>query len=257
MNMETELIRLQKVIAERGICSRRKAEKLIAEGKVKVNGEVITVLGTKVDPDAQIEVEGFVGSSQREERVTYVFNKPLGVVTTVQDDRGRTTVMDYFQNESLRLYPVGRLDYNTAGCLLVSNDGELSQLVTHPSSHMEKTYIVTVAGCISNESLAKLHYGVELQDGMTAPAKVLIGKRNEEVSIMKITIHEGRNRQIRRMCEAVGHRVKTLYRESVGPINCTGLQRGEYRRLSDEEVAEIKKICRENQQKNRIPDYKK
>lgn len=251
-----ELVRLQKVIAERGICSRRKAEQLISTGKIKVDGVIVDVLGTKVRPDAVIEVDGETINMLNEEKFTFVFNKPLGVVTTAKDDRDRTTVIDYFKNEEIRLYPVGRLDFNTSGCLLVTNDGELSQLVTHPSSHMDKTYIVTVFGNITNEALSKLHYGVELDDGMTAPAKVLIGKRTSDVSIFKITIHEGRNRQVRRMCEAVGYRVKSLYRESVGKINCVGLQRGEYRRLSKEEVDEIKKICKENQRKNKIPNYK-
>lgn len=251
-----ELIRLQKVIAERGFCSRRKAETLILDGKVKVNGEIITELGTKILDTAEIEIEGYDINNIKESKKTFVFNKPLGVVSTSHDDRNRPTIVDFFEKEGLRLYSVGRLDFNTSGCLLVTNDGELSQLVTHPSSHMNKTYIVTVFGFISDSALQNLQKGVMLQDGMTEKAKVLLGKRTKEVSIFKIIIHEGRNRQVRRMCEAVGYKVKSLYRESVGPITCYGLSRGQYRQLSEEEVNEIKEICKNNQKTNIIPEYK-
>lgn len=252
-----EEIRLQKIVAERGYCSRRKAETLILENKIRVNGEIVNVLGTKVDCDAVIEIEGYDLQKIKESKKTFVFNKPIGVICSSKDDRDRTTVIDYFKNENLRLFPCGRLDYNTAGCLLVTNDGELAQLVTHPSSHLNKCYIVTVDGYISNDALKKLHDGVELEDGLTAPAKILIGKRNTAISIFKIIIHEGRNRQVRRMCEAVGHHVRSLYRESVGPITTVGIQRGEYRQLSEEEIVEIKSLCKENQRKNIIPNYKK
>ena len=252
-----EEIRLQKVIAERGYCSRRKAEEYILEGKVKVNGKIINTLGVKVNPNSLIEINDKNISDIKEEKKTFVFNKPLGVVSSSSDDRGRKTVVDFFKNEGLRLYPVGRLDYNTSGCLLVSNDGELSSLVIHPSSNMEKTYIVTVEGKITNEALRTLHDGVLLEDGMTAPARVLLGKRDDEVSIFKIVIHEGRNRQVRRMCEAVGFKVKSLYRESVGFITCGSLKRGEYRLLTQEEVEKLKEICLENRKNNIIPEYKR
>lgn len=252
-----ELVRLQKVIAERGFCSRRKAEELILDGKVKVNGEIVNVLGTKVPVNVEIEIEGYNLKEIKENKKTFVFNKPLGVVSTSHDDRNRPTIVDFFEKEGLRLYSVGRLDFNTSGCLLVTNDGELSQLVTHPSSHMNKTYIVTVNGFITDDALRQLHNGVMLEDGMTEKAKIFLGKRNKEVSIFKIIIHEGRNRQVRRMCQAVGYEVKSLYRESVGLITCYGLARGQYRELSQEEVDEIKSICKENQKLNIIPEYKK
>lgn len=252
-----ELVRLQKVVADRGFCSRRKAEEYILEGKVKVNGEVVTALGCKVDPNAKIEVIGIDVNEVKNNKRTYVFNKPLGVVTTTKDDRGRPTIIDYFKGVEDRLYPCGRLDVNTAGCLLVTNDGELAQLVTHPSSHLDKCYIVTVNGFVTNEELKRLHDGVYLEDGLTAPAKIMLGKRNQDITIFKIIIHEGRKRQVRRMCEEIGHRVKSLYRESVGPITCVGVQRGEYRLLSDEEVNEIKTLCLEAKKKNIIPEYKK
>ena len=251
-----EEIRLQKIIAERGICSRRKAEELIVNGKVKVNGKIVKELGMKFAPDVKIEVEGS-NMNLSQEKVTFVFNKPLGVVSTVSDDRDRKTVIDFFKGEPYRLFPVGRLDYNTAGCLLISNDGELSNLITHPSSHLEKTYIVTVEGYITDETLRTLHDGVLLEDGMTQKARIALGKRNDEISIFKISIHEGRNRQVRRMCEAVGFKVKSLFRESVGIINVNDIKRGEYRRLTAEEIDTLKKICLENKKKNVIPEYKK
>ena len=244
-----ELVRLQKVVAERGFCSRRKAEEYILEGKVKVNGEIITALGCKIDPNSKIEVIGIDINEVKNNKKTYVFNKPLGVVTTTKDDRGRPTIIDYFKGVEDRLYPCGRL--------LVTNDGELAQLVTHPSSHLDKCYIVTVNGFVTNEELKRLHDGVYLEDGLTAPAKILLGKRNQDITIFKIIIHEGRKRQVRRMCEEVGHRVKSLYRESVGPITCVGVQRGEYRLLSDEEVNKIKTLCLEAKKKNIILEYKK
>lgn len=252
-----ELMRLQKVMAERGICSRRKAEELIAQGKVRVDGKIFTEMGIKVAPTVKIEVEGLDVSDIVTEKVTFVFNKPLGVVSSAKDDRGRPTVIDYFRKEPYRLYPVGRLDFNTSGCLLVTNDGELSQLVTHPSSHLEKTYIVTVEGMISDRALRALHDGVMLEDGPTQPAKIALGKRTDEVSIFKISIHEGRNRQIRRMCEAVGYSIRSLHRESVGGIMLGALKRGEYRLLSEEETEELKRRCRKNRETNVIPESKK
>lgn len=249
--------RLQKIMANRGICSRRKAEELIKSGKVKVNGVTITELGFKCTIDANIIVEGYTNKSVKEEKVTFVFNKPLGVVSSSSDDRGRKTVIDFFKEEPYRLFPVGRLDYNTAGCILISNDGELTNLICHPSSHLVKTYIVTVEGFITDSALRELHDGVLLEDGLTQKAEIALGKRNDEVSIFKISIHEGRNRQVRRMCEAVGYKVKSLFRESVGMINVADVKRGEYRRLSDGEINMLKKICLANKKNNIIPDYKK
>ena len=250
-----EELRLQKLISQKGICSRRKAEELILLGKVKVDGKIVKELGIKVSPLAKIEVEGY-NVTNNDKKVTFVFNKPLGVVSSASDDRGRPTVVDFFKKEELRLYPVGRLDFNTSGCLLITNDGELAQLVTHPSSRLEKTYIVTCEGFITDDVLRKLRDGVMLEDGMTQNARLAIGKRNEEVTIFKLTIHEGRNRQVRRMCEAVGYKVKSLHRESVGGIVLKTLKRGEYRLLTDEEVNSLKTICLNNKKTNVIPEYK-
>lgn len=249
-------VRLHKLIASRGYCSRRQAEELIKEGKVKVDGKLVTELGLKVEEDCLIEIEGNKIEAEKE-KVSFVFNKPLGVITSVSDDHNRKTVIDFFKDVPYRVYPAGRLDFNTAGCLIVTNDGELASLITHPSSSLEKAYIATVEGYISDEELRKLHDGVMLEDGMTLPAKVLLGKRNQEVSIIKIIIHEGRKRQVRRMFEAVNHPVKNLYRESVGKITCDGLKRGEYRRLTDEEVSYLKRECLKNKINNVIPDIRK
>ena len=234
-----ELVRLQKVVADRGFCSRRKAEEYILEGKVKVNGEVVTALGCKVDPNAKIEVIGIDVNEVKNNKRTYVFNKPLGVVTTTKDDRGRPTIIDYFKGVEDRLYPCGRLDVNTAGCLLVTNDGDLAQLVTHPSSHLDKCYIVTVKGFVTNEELKRLHYGVYLEDGLTAPAKIMLGKRNQDITIFKIIIHEGRKRQVRRMCEAIGKKVLALHRSKIGDIGVKDLKLGEFRYLTNKEVKQI------------------
>ena len=250
-----ELERLQKIISSRGYCSRRKAEELILAGKVFVEGTKIDFLGAKFLPNVKIEICG-QEIKDTEEKVAFAFNKPLGVVSTANDDQGRRTVVDFFKNLPYRLYPAGRLDYNTAGCLIVTNDGELAALITHPSSHLEKAYIATVEGYITDEELRTLHDGVMLEDGMTLPCKVLLGKRNQEVSIIKLIIHEGRNRQVRRMCEAVGHNVKSLYRESVGIINCNDIARGHYRQLTSQEITRIKELCRDNKANNVIPDIR-
>lgn len=248
-------IRLQKYMADLGLCSRRKAEEWIAAGKVKVNGETITAMGVLVDGNETIEIEG-VANRKKTDPVTFLFNKPLGVLSSAKDDRGRRTVIDYFRREDYRLYPVGRLDYNTSGALLVSNDGELTYLVTHPSTHLGKTYTVTIRGRVSDSDLTKLREGIPLEDGMTEKAEAEIFLEKENETLVRMTIYEGRNRQIRRMFEYLGYAVKNLNRESVGFLTLDGIRRGEYRKLSEKEVEEIKRICKSNRKSNRIPDYK-
>ncbi len=249
-----EKVRLQKAIAASGVCSRRKAETLIVEGKVKVNGVICNKLGTLVSPLDHIEVIG--ENLKEEEKVTFLFHKPLGVLSTVKDDRGRKTVIDFFKDENYRLFPVGRLDFNTTGALLITNDGELANLITHPSSHLEKTYIAIVEGRFTPEAALKMEKGLFLDDGMTAPCKVKILFSNFE-SKVAITIHEGRNRQVRRMCEHLGFKVKSLMRTSIGFIDLGTLKRGKYRKLTDIEIATLKRLCINNKEKNIIPDYKK
>lgn len=254
MVIKMEKERVQKIMAHAGYCSRRKAEELINQGKVKVNGQVIS-LGATADSSDRIEVDNKPLSS-KETTVTYLFNKPLGVLSTVQDDRGRKVITDYFASLPYRLYPVGRLDINTSGAILVSNDGELANLVTHPSTHLDKTYLVTIDSTFKDEDKIKLEKGIMLEDGMTAPAKVEVINDLYKQSI-KITIHEGRNRQVRRMFDALGYHVKTLTRESVGFLKVDKLHTGEYRALTSFEITTLKNLCLQRKKTNQIPDYKK
>lgn len=232
--------RLQKILAEAGIASRREAEKIITAGRVRVNGHVVTELGQKFEPDTNITVDG--KRIAGEKKVYYVFNKPRGVVTTMSDPEGRRTVADYLKDLPGRLFPVGRLDYNTEGLLLITNDGDLAQKLTHPSSEIKKTYVVKAPGIIPEEKLDLLRVGVKLEDGMTAPAVVNLREHSHECNytIFDITIHEGRNRQIRRMCDFLGFPVRDLKRIKLGPLNLNNLARGKFRRLSEAETDLLK-----------------
>lgn len=251
-----EKMRLQKAMSQLGMCSRRAAEDLIAKGKVKVNGQIVTEMGVQVSLKDKIEIVGQEKKQVSTEPVTFLFNKPMAVVSSSKDDRGRKVVTDFFKNEKYRLYPVGRLDYNTSGALLVSNDGELTNLVTHPSTHLNKTYIATIRGYVEDIHLRGLEQGVELEDGMTEPAVTKVIARNVERSIISITIHEGRNRQVRRMFLHYGYEVKNLHRESIGFLTLDGVERGKYRKLTNMEVAQIKALCKKNKETNKIPSYK-
>ena len=213
-------------MSQLGLCSRRQAEELIDQGKVKVNGVIVQEKGVQVTLKDKIEIVGQTESKINRETVTFLFNKPLGVVSSVKDDRGRKVVTDFFKNENYRLYPVGRLDFNTSGALLISNDGELTNLVTHPSTHLNKTYIVTLDSEVKDEHLKELEKGILLEDGMTQPSVVKIIRRNIGYSLNSITIHEGRNRQVRRMFEHFSYHVKNLHRESIGFLNLEGIERG-------------------------------
>jgi 23S rRNA pseudouridine2605 synthase len=227
---EPEGERLQKVLARAGIGSRRHCEELIADGKVTVNGQV-AVLGRRVDAEEdRIEVEG-VPISVREGLVYYLLNKPASVVTTASDPEGRRTVVDLVPAEP-RVFPVGRLDYETEGLLLLTNDGDLTHRLTHPSFGVEKEYLAEVEGTPSRGVLRMLREGVELDDGPTAPAQASL----EPPNLLKLTIHEGRNRQVRRMCDAVGHPVVRLVRTRIGPIADRSLKPGAWRSLSPDEV---------------------
>lgn len=244
-------------MSQLGLCSRRQAEELIDQGKVKVNGVIVQEKGVQVTLKDKIEIVGQTESKINRETVTFLFNKPLGVVSSVKDDRGRKVVTDFFKNENYRLYPVGRLDFNTSGALLISNDGELTNLVTHPSTHLNKTYIVTLDSEVKDEHLKELEKGILLEDGMTQPSVVKIIRRNIGYSLISITIHEGRNRQVRRMFEHFSYHVKNLHRESIGFLNLEGIDRGKYRKLTLQEVEKIKSICKENKRNNVIPEYKR
>lgn len=230
-------IRLQKVLARAGLGSRRACEELIADGRVLVDGQVAS-LGDRVDPErSQVVVDG-VPIGIRPGRVTYLLNKPAGVVTTADDPQGRPVVVDLVPDEP-RVFPVGRLDLDTEGLLLLTNDGDLAHRLTHPSFGVEKEYLAEVAGGrLSRGALRRLREGVELEDGMTAPATVgTVGP-----SLLRIVIHEGRNRQVRRMCEAVGHPVRRLVRTRIGNLADRTLGPGEWRELT---VAEVRALERE------------
>lgn len=236
--------RLQKILAAAGVASRREAEKIILAGRVKVNGRLVKELGSKFDPaKCRITVDGKPVAAEK--KAYYLFYKPRGVVTTMNDPQKRRTVADYMQELGSRVYPVGRLDYNTEGLLLMTNDGELAQRLTHPSHEINKTYIVKVPGIVPQEKLDMLRVGVKLEDGVTAPAIVNLRSYDHErnSTIFDITIHEGRNRQIRRMCDFIGFPVRDLKRVKMGTLTLQGLSRGKYRELTASELAELQKAA--------------
>lgn len=214
-----EQIRLQKYLADAGIASRRKAEELIKQGKVHVNGKIVNELGTKVTPNVdEIRYEG--KKVEIEEKYIYILlNKPIGYVTTVKDQFNRDSVMDLVKIRK-RLVPVGRLDMYTSGALILTNDGEFVYKVTHPKHEIEKTYTVTIKGIIKKEEVKNLEIGVDIGEYITKPAKVKILKTDKEknISRLEITIHEGKNRQVRKMCEAIGHSVLALHRSKIAGI---------------------------------------
>ena len=239
--------RLQKFLANQGICSRRKAEEAILEGKVKVNGHIITELGTKINPEKdKIEFEE-KAVSNKIEKVYILLNKPIGYVTTVKDQFNRPTVMDLLKNNGKKIktsvVPVGRLDMYTSGALILSNDGDFIFEVTHPKHEITKTYQVTLKGIITLEEIEKLKNGVDIGSYITKPAEVKIMKTDDEkgISRIQIKIHEGKNRQVRRMCEAIGRKVLALHRSKIGMIDVKDLKLGEWRYLNKEEVKCITK----------------
>ena len=237
--------RLQKFLARSGVASRREAEKMMLAGKVKVNGNIITELGFKIDP--QQDKVYINNQAVRPEKLIYLlFNKPKGVVTTLVDPEGRKTIADYLTGIKERVYPVGRLDYNTEGLLILTNDGGLAQGLMHPKHHVNKTYLVTVVGIALEEQLDKLRIGVELEDGVTASATVQLVEYQHEknLTVFTITIYEGKNRQVRRMCDFIGHPVRQLTRTKIANLNLSGLGRGKFRLLTDQEVKALYKAAK-------------
>lgn len=237
--------RLQKILAQAGVASRRKCEELIASGQVEVNGETVTELGTKADP--AVDIITVNGKPIRNEKKVYLMlNKPKGVITSAADPEGRKIVSDYLNGIKERVYPVGRLDYDTEGLLLLTNDGEFANLLTHPKHHVPKTYWATVKGVPHGTELDKLKQGIMLEDGMTHPAEVeykdVDTEKNE--SVISITIYEGRNRQVRRMFEAISHPVIRLKRISFGDLLLQNLKRGVYRHLTKDEVEGLIKLAK-------------
>ena len=235
--------RLQKILAAAGVASRREAEKIILAGRVTVNGKTITELGQKFDAaKCRIAVDGKLLAE--EEKVYYLFNKPRGVVTTMKDEKGRKCIADFVKDLPVRVYAVGRLDYNTEGLLILTNDGELAQALMHPSHEVGKTYVATVVGIVPQEKLDLLRVGVKLEDGMTAPAVVNLRSYDHErhLTTFDITIHEGRNRQVRRMCDFIGFPVRQLQRIKMGPLGLKGLRKGKLREL---DANELVALCRD------------
>jgi 23S rRNA pseudouridine2605 synthase len=242
--------RLQKVIAQAGIASRRKSEELIKEGKVKVNGKIVTQLGVKVSTSDKVEVNEI--QIEREVPVYFLLYKPRGVISSVSDEKGRKVVTDFFPHLMERIYPVGRLDYDTSGLLLMTNDGEFANLLMHPRSGIEKVYVAKVKGIPLKENLKRLEKGIKLEDGKTSPAKVkvLSVDKQKQTAIIEIIIHEGRNRQVRRMFEAIGHQVLKLKRERYGILTLNGLRAGDARELTPHEVKQVRALAMESLQKD-------
>lgn len=239
--MEDQL-RLQKYLAEAGIASRRKCEEYILQGRVKVNNKIVTELGTKVNPE--VDKVFFDGKEIQsvQENVYILLNKPIGYVTTVKDQFNRDSILDLVKVKQ-RVVPVGRLDMYTSGALLLSNDGEFVYKITHPKHEIGKTYTVTLKGIVTAEEVVSLEKGVNIGNYITKPAKVKILKIDKEknISRLEITIHEGKNRQVRKMCEAVGKKVQALHRTKIGNISVKDLKLGQWRYLSEKEVKELMK----------------
>ncbi len=235
--------RLQKYLARAGIASRRRAEEMIEQGFVQVNGSTVTEMGVKIEPGQDHVTVNGQEVRLREEPVYFLFNKPRRVMTTLHDPEQRAKISDYLQGIKTRVYPVGRLDYLTEGLLILTNDGELAYRLTHPKYKVKKTYRTKVAGVVEERFLQRLQKGVRLEDGFTAPAGAKKIETGQDYTVLEITIHEGRNRQVRRMCEAIGHPVISLKRTKFGPLVLDGLPGGHYRALQPPEILALKKAC--------------
>lgn len=235
-------MRLNKYIAECGVASRRGADKLISEGKVKVNNKTVTALGTEINEynDTVMVDERKIALVKRD--IYIVLNKPKGCVTTVKDDKGRKTVMDYISVKDKRLFPIGRLDYDTEGLVILTNDGDMAQKLTHPSNEIPKTYVAKVEGELKEADVAKLRNGIPLDGTMTHRSKVKILGVENNITRVEITIYEGRNRQVRRMFEYIGANVIFLKRTKIGDLRLGGLGRGMSRYLSDKEIDILKRL---------------
>jgi len=231
-------------MAHAGIASRRKSEEIIKQGRVKVNGHVITQMGFKVSESDKVEVDGKLIES-KEKRVYYAVNKPINVITTTDDQFDRDTVLDLIDVKQ-RVYPVGRLDFDSSGLLLITNDGELTNILIHPSYEVWKKYIVEINSFVSDNHIEKLSNGVVLEDGLTAPAELKVLKRSKRYSKIEVNIREGKNRQIRRMFKHFGYEVTSLHRTEFGPISLNNLESGQYRKLTKNEIRLLKIIKDEN-----------
>ena len=232
-------MRLNKYIAHAGIASRRKADELTINGNVKINGLTMREPGYDVKPGDVVEVNGTTIRSQ-EKKEYVLLNKPVGYITSVQDEQGRPVVMELVADVDARLFPVWRLDYNTSGMLILTNDGDLAYRLTHPKHQVTKTYRALVAGVLSNEKLARLRRGVDIGGFVTSPAQVKVIKQAERSALVEIKIHEGKNRQVRKMFAAVGNKVQELQRTAIGDLYLGRLKEGHYRKLTKEEIDYLK-----------------
>ena len=242
----TNFERLQKVIAQSGLTSRRKAEELILDGRVKVNNKVITKLGTKVSQKDEITVDEI--PLEKEKLVYYVLYKPRGYITSVKDDKDRETVIDLMESIPERIFPIGRLDYNTSGVLLLTNDGDFAHLLMHPKHEIEKVYIAKIKGIPKKESLNQLVKGVKDKNDLLKAVnyKVISIDKRKQTMVLEIVLHEGKNRHIRRMMEQIGHPVTKLKREKYGPITVHQLQPGKYRPLTKQEIHQLTTLATKN-----------
>ncbi|MDO4545772.1 MAG: pseudouridine synthase [Bacillota bacterium] len=234
-------MRLNKYIAAAGICSRRKADELIANGNVKINGAVMKEMGYDVAEGDLVQVNGKEIAAD-EKKLYVAVNKPIGYITSMNDEQGRATVAELVKDIPERLFPVGRLDYNTSGLLIMTNDGQMSYTLAHPKHGVYKTYVARVAGVISDTKLAKLRKGVDIGGFVTAPARVKLVRQHPKSAIVEIQIREGKNRQVRKMFAAVGNKVQKLQRTAIGEIKLGRLMEGHYRKLTKEEIEYLKSL---------------
>jgi 23S rRNA pseudouridine2605 synthase len=233
-------MRLQKYMASCGVASRRACEELISAGRVTVDGTVITLMGMQVEPDQTVCVDGKRITPETEKHYI-LYHKPAGEMSTASDPEGRATVLDKFKDYPVRLYPVGRLDYDSEGLLLLTNDGDLAERMLHPSKEVEKTYLARVKGNVTAEEVSQLVKGVMIDGHLTSRAKVRVIHADERYTDLLITIHEGRNRQVRKMTEAIGHEVMMLRRVRFGPLTLGELKRGQWRELTGKEIEDLHK----------------
>lgn len=234
-------MRLQKYLAGCGAASRRKCEEFITAGRVTVNGSVVTELGTQVEEGDVVTLDG-KQMTPEEKKYYILYHKPMGEVCTASDPQGRATVLDRFRDFPVRLFPIGRLDFDSEGLLLLTNDGEMMQRMLHPSREVNKTYLARVDGDVSLEAIRRLRAGVMLDERMTSPAEVRVIRRTGVETVVLVTIHEGRNRQVRRMFETVGHTVLLLRRVKFGPLEMGELKRGEWRELTEKEIEMLREL---------------
>ncbi len=232
-------MRINKFLAEKGIASRRHADEIISAGRVQINGKIAT-LGANVEEEDEVLLDGQAIANSEKKEEYYIMNKPKGVVCTASDDRGRKTVMDLLPDNIGRVFPVGRLDYATEGLLILTNDGDLAFRLTHPSTEIPKTYMAKIEGTLTEKDLNPIRSGIELDGVLTKKCKAHIVETNKDYTKVEITIKEGKNRQVRRMFEAIGKNVELLRRVSIGQLRMKGLDRGQFRPLTEQEILYLK-----------------